>query len=216
VTVSSGAVVDVSLPDDPAQYIDCVDSSYNDLEVFESNVPAVPGPVKTHVLATAASDVSLHGPELPGGLVTGSESLASLAEGCVSPHCSTLAITLDPGDRAWSLVELELFVSGLALLRNGSARLEVDRASARLYGNSHGVVTHDASGARRYELGAGAAQFLLSGASELGVGLYMVTNSTPLVLHEASGGWSAEAFDLRYVDAEGSTWSVSVPATTWN
>lgn len=216
ITVKSGGVVDVRLPDDPDEYIDCVDAGYNDVEVFESNVPASPGAVTDYVLGSASGDVILRGPELFGGPVTGNEALAALAGQCAPPWCSTLELAIDPDGRAWSLVDLSLYISGPASLGNGSARLDVERASARLYSSSRGVITQDSAGGIAYEVPVGAAHFLVTGASDLGVGLYMLENTSPLVLHESRGLWSIDAFGLQYVDIDGATWSVSVPATSWN
>ncbi len=214
VTIDASAATDVKLPEDLADYIDCVDNNYNNTEIFESNTPSPPGITNTFALASAA-EASLLGPFLWGGRVSGAEHLASQASGCTSPWCSNARITVASNRGTWTLEDMNLFVDGTTTLDNGELSLDVDCASIRLYGISPGVIVEEPSGAAVYEVPPGTAHFLVAGASSQGIGLYLLTNSSPIRARESGTGWSFDQFVLELVDGNGAAWMLRLPTTIW-
>lgn len=214
ITIDSAAVIDVSLPEGAVDYLDCTNNAHNDTEIFESMVPSSPGIIYDISLASAGP-ASLSGPIVMGGPVTGAESLTSQANDCAEPWCSNARLTVDGPSGTWQIEDMNLFVNGRAALQNGSAMLPIERASVRLHETSVGSFVTDISGTV-YTIPARGAHFVVSGASEVGVGLQLLSNASPITAHASVSGWMFDGFVLDHVDANGDTWTLTLPSMTWN
>jgi hypothetical protein len=214
-TIETAAVSDVSLPQDPADYVDCTDSKHNDTEIFESMVPWSPGITRGFALASEAP-ATLSGPVLMGGPVRATEFLTSRSNQCANPWCSTSRITVDARSGSWALEDMNLFVNGAPRLGNGNAQLEIERASVRLYHTSTGRVSADARSTLTYEIQPRQAHFIATGASMAGMGIYLLSNASPIIAHQTSTGWVFDGFVLDHVDAQGNSWVLTLPPMAWN
>lgn len=214
VTIDAASIDDVSLPADPANYVDCTDNSHNNTEIFESQASS-PG-ITYELTLASGSRASLSGPQVMGGHVSGAQIFASQASDCMAPWCSTASFAVDATEGSWTLDDMNLFVDGDAMLGNGSASLAIDRASIRLYETSSGVIFTDRSGAEIHELRPGAVHFVAAGASSTGIGLYLLSNASPITAHESESGWVFDGFILEHVDVDGNTWTLTLPPMTWN
>jgi len=75
----------------------------------------------------------------------------------------------------------------------------------------------DRSGALVHTLRADEAHFVISG---IGAGpvydLRWASNSSPITVHQHRDGWVVDSFVIEHVDRDGESWTIVVPATTWN
>jgi hypothetical protein len=216
ITITSAAAVATWLPEDEDLWQSCTDIRYNNTEIFEQADPDPdPSPDGRWARLRESPIVSIEGPPMFGGPVSGTGTVESLASGCRGPRCSTLEFTVDH-DAAWTLEELEFFARGAVRLTNGPATLAVERAAIRLYGNALGTRELDARRTWVHTIASGHAHFVISGVGGGDVyGLRWATNATPIELVATEHGWSLDQFVLEHDDGRGS-WFVSLPATRWD
>jgi hypothetical protein len=214
ITLNSATVSSVALPGDVSEYQTCYDSSFNNTEVFEDTVPTSPG-INSVLYLAKAGMASMIGPVVEDGHVTGVGGLASKANSCVDPWCSSLEVTVDTETGFLTLENLELYAEGLVSFSNGSATLDVERGAIRLYQVALGSIEDDGPGVSSYTVEPGDAGFLVSGASVFAVDLRWARNTSPITLHETTTGWVIDSFEMEHVDRAGGHWTVMVPVTIW-
>lgn len=214
ITVNSGVVDTVSLPEDTEQHIACSDNSYNNTELFEDTIPRSPG-IHTITTMASAGSATVFGPELLGGRVHGVGRLSSLADSCQAPWCSTLEITADRGAGQWTLEELELFADGAVSLSNGSVKVLIERSAIRLYHVGLGTIRPDRSGALVYTLDTRAANFVITGVGGDVYDLRWAVNASPITARMTAKGWVLDSFVIEHEDSKGQRWVVTVGATSW-
>lgn len=216
VTLDPAEVESASLPEDPDNYLSCEDNDVNNTEIFEDFVPTSPG--INRVMHMAESSLgSIMGPEVFGGRVSGTGSFQSQASSCVDPWCSRLEVTTDEPAGFWTLEELELFVDGSVELSNGKTSLIIERPAIRLYQVALGTIQTDRRGTKVYSVQAGESHFVISGVGG-GVtpDLRWGRSSSPITARQKGGTWVIDSFVIEHVDADGNSWTVTVPPTTWD
>lgn len=215
ITLESAAVTSASPPEDEADYLDCVDASFNNTEVFEDSVPSSPG-INSLAQLSSAGSVSVTGPVVLGGRVTGLAGLSSEAGSCVDPWCSFMEITVDDASGFWTLEELELYADGVVAFTTGSINLDVDRGAIRLYGVALGETRSDRRGTDIHTIDAGGASFAIGGMSAFTSDVRWGKNASPITMHEARSAWIIDSFVVEHIDRAGERWTVLIPRTTWD
>jgi hypothetical protein len=86
-----------------------------------------------------------------------------------------------------------------------------------LYSRAEGVEVLDGGGASlAYEIPAGEAIFLVSGASGDANNRFMAANATSIwVIPQERGGWEVDTFLLEYEDGNHEQWSLMLKDSQW-
>lgn len=202
----------VALPEDPQDWLECVDNNFNNTEIFEQVIPGPPGLVGATNLASPAS-VTVVGPELLGAPILGGGRILPSQGPCES--CSRMELIADGSSPDWALTELELVSYGPVRLGNADFALDIERAAIRLYALAPGILARETEGPLVHLIPAHRAGFVVSGVSHGVADLRWATNATPIVLYPTDRGWRMEAFELEHIDRNQDRWSIQLPSMIW-
>jgi hypothetical protein len=205
----------VNLPMDEAEWLSCNSAHGNDDEVFEDH-HTPNGGVTVGVNLTTDLDADLVGPSILGGAVTAS---ATFDAGCGPRGCSAAEFSHDPESLQFTMEELDLFEVDPVVMTNGTFALAADRAQMRLWSQAigHKVLDPDSGQILRYEIPAGAAQFMVSGlAANYGSNRFLVLNSTDIWITQANGMWDIDSFDVAFEDGGNNLWTITLDNSRWD
>jgi hypothetical protein len=204
--------VGLHLPVDPNDSLTCQGAIDNNEEVFEG-APAPSGGTIHDVDLSSSITGSLVGPSILGGQVTGS---AKFSSSCATQGCSTAEFWMSTRSQL-SVEDIALFTDNFSVTNgNGSSGI-LDSARIVLYDTADTSAVYDAFGTRiGYQVAVGDAFFLISATADNVYDHYLATNSTTIFIEEDLGTWDIASFDIEYIDDNSETWTISIPASTWN
>lgn len=161
------------------------------------------------------ADGDLLGPVYGGSRISGAGDFASLATSCSDPYCSIASFSDDSTTGSWAIDRMVLYVDGPLVVSNGVSNETITDGRIELYKQAHGTITY-VGGVFEYTIPAGAAHFLVVGASSGDVATLPLPNTTDITATLLSNGvWLFDPFEIEYVDDLSNTWTLTVNASEW-